>query len=691
MSIKKLVNPRSIAVVGASQKKGRGNRVLENLRTFGFRGDVFAVHPDYTEVAGFPCYRDVASLPTPADCMVVAISAEPACAVLEQGFERGIESAVVLAAGFGEGGHGGSRVARLLRLGARGMSICGPNCYGALNVRTGASAFSGAVPGELRPGNVAIVSQSGGLGANAFNPLMQERRLGFSHFISCGNQVVTHVEDYIAHFVEYDGIDVIAAVVESVKNPAAFFKACARAHALGKTIVVFHAGQSDVGQRMTQSHTGAIATNRDIAAAFWRRCGVIAPRNYDEFVETITLLSVVPQDRIPDPQIIVVSGSGGGAAIVADSVAETSLSFATLHEDTAVALKTVLPEFGSVTNPIDGTGAMSDNPALLPAVFDVLLKSPGNAMIATAVAAWPAGKANSRRFARVLADAAANSRRTIAAYQPSPLGGPLDAEVLDTLRAAGVPVLLGIPSAMRALQHIPRRAERFVEDRRMTPPAGAGDHAFPADYPSRSRFLADRGVAMVEVRLARDADQAVEVFRSFSRPVAIKIESPDILHKTDIGGVRLGCASDDAVRGAYAEIVANVRRAGFQATDVIVQPMHRFVAEAYAAIIHDPVYGSYLTCGLGGIFIEILQDVSMEAAPVSRAQAFDMIARLRAAALLRGARGRPAADIEAFADLLVALGRVADDTVGQFHTLELNPVMLGAAGEGAFAVDIAIV
>jgi len=691
MSIGKLVNPSSIAVVGASQKRGRGLRVLENLKNFGFAGEVFAVHPEYKEVAGFPCVANVAALPHPVDCMVVAVSADPACEILEQGFAAGVESAVVLAAGFGEGGHGDSRVARLKKLGAGGMSICGPNCYGALNVRTGAAAFSGNLPKQLRPGNVALISQSGGLGANAFVPLMTERHIGFSHFISCGNQLITHVEDYLSCFVEDESVDVIAIIVEALKNPAGFFKAAVRAHELGKTIIVFQAGQSEIGQKMTQSHTGALATNREIAQAFYRRCGIVAPRNYDEFVETIALFSVVPQERIPTPELIVVSGSGGGAAIVADNIAETDLAFADLDAATALSLKQVLPEFGSITNPIDATGAMSDNPALLPAVFDVLMSSPSQSIIATAVAAWPAGKANSRRFARILAEAASRSHRVIAAYQPSPLGGPLDEDVVDCLQGAGVPLLLGIPSAMRALQHIAKRAERNLGARHLAFAPAPRRLKIPTDFSGRSSFLHEYGIAVAPARMAANADEAVHAYREFGEPVAVKIDAANILHKSDIGGVRLGCSGEDNVRKAYADICANVAKAGFpEARTMVIQPMRKGLVEAYAAIKHDPFFGPVVICGLGGIFIEILGDLAMEMAPASHSQAQDMIARLRAAPILQGARGRPKADVDGFADLLVGLGRLAAETRGVFRTLELNPIMIGASGEGVLTVDISI-
>src|SRR5712692_177351 len=247
-AMRSLLDPEAIAVVGASQRGGRGANVIANLRDCGFAGEIFAVNPRYQEILGYRCFASVSDLPAAVDCLVVAVAADAACDVLEEAHARGIRAAIVLAAGFGEGGHGEARAARLRSLADQGMCICGPNCFGLVNVKTGMAAYSGPLSRPLRPGPVAIVSQSGGLGANVFAPLMTDRELGFSHFVSCGNQIGATIEDYVAYFVDDPDVTVIAAVIEQLKNPRKLERAARLAHARRKSIVLVQAGRSEAGR-----------------------------------------------------------------------------------------------------------------------------------------------------------------------------------------------------------------------------------------------------------------------------------------------------------------------------------------------------------------------------------------------------------------------------------------------------------
>jgi acetate---CoA ligase (ADP-forming) len=691
-SIRSLLAPKGIAVVGASQRPGRGTGVVANLKAAGFAGEIFAVNPRYPDVLGYPCVPSVRELPPSVECIVVAVAAEAACDVLEDAHTHGIRAAIVLAAGFGEGGHGEARAARLCALADQGMSICGPNCFGLINVRTGMAAYSGPLARPLRAGTVAIVSQSGGLGANAFAPLMTDREIGFSHFISCGNQIGTTVEDYIEHLVDDPEVTVIAAVVEQLKNPRKLINVARKANAQRKSLVFFQAGRSAAGKIMVQSHTGALAGNSEILAAFLRRCGIVQVDRYDEFVETIALFAIAPRDETIGDEFVVISGSGGGAAIAADAMHDAGAPLATLHPATRERIAAVLPEFGSITNPIDGTGAIYDDPALLPKIFEAIVADPGRPVLAASLSARPAGSEIMRRFAKTFADGARASGRTVVAYQYSPLGGPLDGEIIKTLHSAQVPLLLGIANAMGALKYLPIRREHWT--RAATEHAehtglAAGNDPVDWSFLSARKALVASGVNVVEAGLAQSEDEAVALFQKLGTSVAIKAEAPGLLHKSDLGCVRLGCASEREVREAYGAVIQNARMAGFASgIGALIQPMTQGVAEAYAGIIDDPAFGPAICFGLGGVFVEILHDTVTEMAPLSHADALAMIQRIKAAAILEGARGRERADIDALADLLVALGRFALANRGRFRALDLNPIIVGSSG--AVAVDIAI-
>ena len=677
-----LLNPKAIAVIGASQQPGRGTSVVANLRDAGFKGEVFAVNPRYTDVLGFPCYPSVSELPDTVDCIVVAIPARAACDVMEQAFARGIRAAIVLAAGFDDEPLG----TRLKALAQQGMCICGPNCFGLVNVKTGAVAFNGVVPKALHRGPVALVSQSGSLGNFVFGPLMRDRKLGFSYFVSCGNQAGATIEDYAEYFVGDPDVQVIAAIVEDLKNPRKLERVAAAAHVAGKTLVFVQIGRSTAGQAMIRSHTGALAGNAEIMAAFLRRCGIIQADSYDEFVETIALFAHAPLDRATGHDVVMVSGSGGGAALAADHLDAAGLKLAELNAATREKIKAALPELGDVTNPIDVTGAVFYDPTIMTRLLDAVASDPGRPIIATAVNAVPAPHDRMRKIAAAIADTARSSGRTIVAYQVSPLG-PVDGELVANLQAAGVPFLMGIASSIGALKQLPRR-QAFAA--RPVAPVDAAACARPAgwDFLSMRQALVESGIPVVDATLASSEAAAVAAFRRFGRPVALKAEADGMLHKSDLGCVRLNCATETEVADGYRSVIANAEKAGFPNVGVLVQPMVAGVAEAYAGIIDDPLYGPAIVFGLGGIFVEILKDTTVEMAPLSHNDALAMIHRLKTAPLLLGARGRTRGDVEALAAFLVRLSHFAVANSGTFRALDLNPIMVKA--EGVVAVDIAV-
>jgi len=673
-------------VVGASPRPGAGSRVIANLRDAGFQGEIFAVNPRYPDVLGYKCVPDIGDLPPSVDCIVVAVAAETACGVLERAQARGIPAAVVLSAGFGEGGQLQDRVERVQAVVGKGMTICGPNCFGIVNVRAGAAMFSGILPKGMEAGSVALISQSGSLGNFAFSPLIRDRKLGFSHFISCGNQIGTTTEDYVDWLVDNPDVKVIACIVEALKNPKKLMRAARRAHAQRKSLVFFHIGTSTVGKTMVRSHTGALAGDAEILRAFLRRCGIAQADTYDQFVEAIELLAVAPLDESLGDEVVVVSGSGGSAAVAADCIDRAGIPLAKLVPETVQRLRAILPEFGSATNPIDATGVAFDDPALLPALYESMFSQPGRPIIATTVNV--VGVDRIRRIAGVIAQAARSSGRTIVSYQTSPLGA-LDEEIIRTLHGAGVPVLMGIQNAMSVLKYLPQRrdlAARGIPDAPAA--AAAAPTPLPQDFLAVREILVASGVPVVDTALASSPPEAVTLMRKFGRPVALKAEAPGLLHKSDLGCVTLDCVTDDDAIAGYHAVVGNARKAGFVPAGLLVQPMMAGVAECFAGIIDDPLYGPAVVFGLGGIFVELMRETVTEMAPLGHEDALRMIRSIRGAQILAGARGRPAGDIDALADCLVNLGRFALANAGRFRTLDLNPIIVQS--NGVIAVDIAI-
>jgi acetyltransferase len=689
-AMRALLDPKAIAVVGASQRGGRGTNVITNLRDHGFRGEIFAVNPRYQDVLGYACVASVAELPPSVDCLVVAVAADAACEALEAAHARGIPAAVVLAAGFGEGGHGTDRAARLRALADKGMCICGPNCFGLVNVRAGVAAYSGPLPRPLRSGSVAIVSQSGGLGANVFAPLMADRGLGFSYFVSSGNQIGATIEDYVEYFADDPDTTVIAIIIEQLKNPQKLARVARRANARRKTLLGFQAGRSAAGKTMVQSHTGALAGDAEILAAWLRRQGIVQVGRYDEFVEAVEMFAIAPSDDAIGDKVIVISGSGGGAALAADALNDAGVSLSPLGPQTSGRIVAIMPEFGSVTNPIDGTGAVYDDPALLPKIVDAVLSESGRPILAASLSARPTGNETMRRFASTIAEAARTSGRTIVAYQYSPLGGPLDSEIVCTLHDAHVPFLLGTTNAMATLRYLSLRRDYWERAARLPQPRNPAAAALENDdFLSVRAALVASGVAVVEAAFARSEAEAIALWRRFGAAVAVKAEAPGLLHKSDLGCVQLRCASEREVAEAYRAVIQNARKAGYDAA-ALVQPMVEGVAEVYAGIIDDPDFGSAICFGLGGISVEILKDTVTEMSPLSREDARTMIGSIKGYPLLEGARGGATADVDALATLLVNLSHFALANHGRFRALDLNPIIMGTSGAAAVAVDIAI-
>jgi len=691
--IKSLIGPQGIAVVGVSQKANRANAVLRNLKSIGYEGRVYGVNPNYDRVQGYECVPSVKELPPDIECVVVSVGADAAVRVLEEAYDHDIKAAVVLAAGFGEGGKGVERAARLRSLSDAGMAICGPNCLGVLNLNDQVAAYSGIFPAEPIKGNVALITQSGGLGANALMPLMGFRRLGFSHVISCGNQVGLTIEEYLEYLVEDDRVQVLAVILESLSDPQRLLTVSARAHQRGVTIVALQTGRSARGRAMVQSHTGSLVENSDVLAAFLRRCGIVQVESYDEFVETLELFSYIPATADVGDEAVVILGSGGNAAVCADTLEDIGFSLAPLSEATNRKIAAALPAFGSVNNPIDGTGAMYEDDTLLPKLLDAVLDTPGRPVIASYVSAQ-GGDPRMIRFSNALAQTVTSSGRVIVAYQYNHLFGKLDVEVLSILHGAGIPLLMGTQNSMRALRYLPRR--RGLRDAFLSRPQSldgsiveTAAQPLPVDFLGVRERLVSFGADIVEAVLVDTEANAIAAFQEFGGPVVVKVEAPGLIHKSDIGGVVVNCGTDSTVVDAYNSVLNNARKAGFEPEGVLLQPMVKGTVECFIGVLHDPIFGPTVSVGIGGVFIEILDSSVTEMVPVDEGMVLDMLSRLKGAALLNGVRGQPPSDRRAFARLAAAVSQFASRHAGQFKALDLNPVMLTADGR-AVAVDIVL-
>jgi acyl-CoA synthetase (NDP forming) len=698
MNLAPLMKPASIAVVGASQRMTRATRVVANLKTFGYSGRIFPINPKYREVLGLPCYPDLGSTPEPADTVVVAIPAEQVLGILASAVESGVRGAVVLSSGFAEAGPAGQkRQAELERLAAdRGLLICGPNCYGVFNIRLGAATFSADLAEPLQPGAVGLVSQSGGFSHAIGEYLMQQRAVGLSYIVSCGNQAGVTVEDYIAFLVEDDDTAVVGAFVEGFKKPETLRQAAARARALAKPIVMLKVGRSENARQATLAHTGSLAGTPEIIEAVLRQSGIVQVSSINEMIDTLALLAAARHHTPRAWKVGILSGLGGECGRAADAADRAGVELPPLSAISVETMKGFMPDFANPRNPLDGTGAMYEDAGLFPQLFDVMLRDEAVDVVAVNLRVnvpRPGGGAPSRPFSRAMIEALPkNPGRLVLAFS-SFAGGDLDQEVVRALADGGVPFLESTETAMLALRNA-REHRRFLDRPERAPSAAPSPRSRAGASGTLSnteamQLLREFGVPLAQTIAVKDAAAAVTAADRLGYPVVLKIDSPDIAHKTDVGGVRVGCPDPAAVRVAFREMLVEVgRRVPTARLDgALVQRMIAGGREMILGVKTDPLFGPAVLCGFGGIFVEQLRDVSLRVPPIGPADAAAMIAELRGAAILSGARGRAPADTGALADAIVGVAVLAEAHRQSLRALDINPLLVLDDGHGVVAVD----
>ena len=701
-----LMNPRAVAIIGASQRSAstlnrepRGNRVIRNLKTFGFPGRIVAVNPKYSEVMDCPCYPDISAIPEAVDCVVLAVPNRQVPDLLESAAASGVRAAVVFSAGFAEtGAEGKQRQARLEALSReRGFLICGPNCYGVLNVFGKAPLFASTIPQGFLAGPVALVSQSGGLSTTIANALMLNRHVGLSYIVSCGNQAGATVEEYFNYLVEDPNTRAIAGFVEGFKQPQQLLAVARKAAERNKPLILLKGGRSEVSQRAAATHSGSLAGAAEVIDAAFRQSGIVSVRSINELIDTISLFScdAFIKRYSGGRRLGVLSGSGGECTLVSDAAASVGLEVPELTESTKSHLQEAVADFGNMNNPLDGTGAMYDDAKIFPRLLQGLIEDENIDVVTINLEAndpRPKELKSGNRFAQAIETAAAVSKKPIACFS-SVVGGPVDPEILLPLRNAGVPLMEGAECATAAIRNLAEYFE-FRKNRQ-------SDTAEPAPAPERKlssgilpaeeafQLLARFSIPAVPTVLTHNPDEAAAVAERMGFPVALKIESAQITHKSDVGGVRLKLANIIEVQNAYAEMITEVTRRspGASIDGVLVQRMVSQGIEMILGIKRDPLFGPIVLCGFGGILVELLSDVSIGIPPVRPKQAHDILKRLRGYPILAGVRGQPAADINALCGAIVGVSRLASSCGDQLTGLDINPLIVLPEGKGVVAVD----
>lgn len=702
VDLNSLLYPRSIAVVGASTQPDKvGGMPIRLLRELGYGGRVYPVNPSAAEVQGLRAYGSLADIGEPVDLAIVAVPASASQDVMAQLAGNGTRAAVVFTSGFAEAGESGVRMQDMLARSARnaGVTLLGPNCLGAMNLRERMFATFSPIPlsGVPPVGEVGLVSQSGAFGAYAY-ALAREAGLGLSHWVTTGNEAGLQVADVIEWLANDPNTRVILAYIEGCRDGQRLRQALAAARAAGKPVGVTKVGTTAAGARSAQSHTASLTGEDAVYQAVFDAYGVHRAHTLEEFFRLGYVLS---RGRRPAawqrPEgsgaaavtpLAIVTVSGGVGIMMADRAEQLGLPLPPMPEDAAEVLRTAIP-FASTANPIDVTGQVVAQPR----VFMDAIAGVARSGAYGCVAAFLAGGANAPRLWPELQQTiGALSEEANAA--PLLLAGIVDDDKRAWLEARGCLVFREPGHAVEAVATLAQAAA--LESARDTssetgPRREARLRDLPPETTALSEYeamglLADAGVPVAPHGLARDADEAVRIAEGLGYPVVVKLCSREILHKSDVGGVALNLADAQAVREAVARMaqaVAHARTDGGAPVPfegVLVARMVRGWGEVMVGVRRDPVFGVVALAGIGGTAVEIFRQTACGLAPLSRAQARAMLRDSRAAALCEGHRGNPEVDLDAAAQVLATVSQLAAELGERLDTLEINPFIVTAQG-----------
>lgn len=693
--LRPLLDPESIAIVGASQNPARvGGMPFFLCLQHGFKGALYPVNPKYEQIEGIRCYPDIGSVPEPADIVALAVPAAEVSAELRRAAAAGMRSAVVFASGFAESGdEEGKRLQRELEETAAeiGIPVAGPNCMGFANLKSHAYTVFGSVFKNLEPPrgghSVALLTQSGNVCATVYQ---QGRKLGipFATVVNTGNEANVEFSEYLEYFAADPGIDTVVGYVEGLRDGDRFRTVARTFRDRGVPLILLKVGDTAKGAAAAASHTAALAGSQSVYRAVFDELNVIQADDLSHLADLTYLARF--RARKAGARVAVLTISGALGALLSDKFVQAGLDVPTLPDDLQAVLRAGIPSYGMVANPVDLTGNIVNEHAFFSRVLSALQESDAVDMIVLYAPGYLLDK-----IAPAIVEAAPRSGKLLAVIDTQ------EAKMRAALEEAGTPIFGDTARAVAALASFAKWSVR-AQDTPHAPAASAAPSqaaaALIADAVRHGRSTLDEvagkvligeyGARGVPERIATTEAGAVAAAEATGYPVVVKVLSADILHKSDIGGVKLDLADADAVAAAFRDVTTAAQRAMPDAglDGVVVQRQEKPGVEVLAGITRDPVFGPVLTVGLGGIFTEILKDIQHKPLPASAADIEQMLRRLKGFPLLAGVRGKPPCDIAGLAETIAALAR-AYLAHPEIVELEVNPIVVRPGETGAVALD----
>ena len=708
-SLTEILYPDSIAVIGASKEETkRGFRSIQKLIEDGYPGEIYPINPKEPEILGLRCYPDIADVPGSVDLVLVCTPAKTLPEIIARCGTKGVKGAVVLAGGFAEAGEQGSELQQQMVdvAWANGIRIIGPNTSGIFNTHRACNIVGFA---NLRKGGIGLLSQSGNMALSLVTEAEANGHVGLSTYVGIGNESDIRFDEYLDYFAADENTQVVVAYIEGLKQGRKFLEALRRL-ARRKPVVIYKSGRTIAGRSSAKSHTGALAGDYAVSEGVLRQAGAILARKSDEILAIAEALSLALP--LKSRRLAVLADGGGHATIAADALTEHGLTLARLSEATRSRLGAVLPASAALANPVDVAGGTDANPAIFADCARILLEDPDvDGLLITGLYGGYGVRFSQSLAVIELETSDMISRLSVALGKPilvhslyGSLGADLRPAPLTRLRQAGIPVYDSPELAVRCLQALAEFGEvrnQGAIDRPQAPPRSPAfeqvladcrreDRTVVLEHEAR-RALASAGIAMAPAHLALTSASAAAAFKSMGGiPVAMKIVSRHILHKTEANTVKLNLIDEDAVGQAFEEIIVNGRRyaANADIEGVLVTPMAaKGGVETIIGVVRDPTYGPVMMFGLGGVLVEVLKDVVFRSLPLTKADARSMLEEIRARELLNGIRGAPPVDKDALVELMLAISSLCV-AFPEIAELDLNPVL--AYPHGLVVIDVRI-
>ena len=690
MDIKKLLRPNKVAVIGASEKEGFGGDTCRNIMTYMDESKYYFVNPRRSEVFGKKCFPSISELPEQVDLIVICTPESTVESMLREGAEHGVKGAVVYASGYGEVGtdEGKTKEAQLKALCEElDIALMGPNCGGFANFVDMVYPFAFISEERDRRGAVGVVSQSGQLVLT----MMDSPALKFSYAISAGNSKIVKMEDYLDFLVDDEDTKVVAMYLEGNKDPQHFVEALTKAAKKHKPVVVLKSGRSAKAQAIAASHTGSLSGADKVYDALFAKFGVIRVDDLEELMATAQALATF--DKMPKGTgLSSISLSGGETGICADLGQLVGIEYKDFEPETLAALKDILPGYATPNNPLDSTATLSYDIEKFAKVLEIVMKDKGVDMVSVGYTLLEEIADNaiyymSNAMEKVSKESWAKPMVMVPFAEMT-----RNREYYNKLEDCGVPVLPTALYAFKVIKNILNFASYKVEDHNLdiklpdSEMKAKGKFAL-SEFESKE-IISKVGVECGKYKVATSREEAGKLFKEFGQVMLVaKIDSPDILHKTDAGCVKLKLDSEEAVMNAYDEIIRNAKAYNKDAriNGVLICVMAPQGVEMIVGVNNDPQFGPCVLCGLGGVFVEIFKDTALGLAPLSKKEAENMVMSLKGVKMLQGYRGAAKCDIDAFVNTIVDISNMACEHQNDMQELDINPVFVYE--KGICAVD----